>query len=183
MPNNLIRRDSQIQTFRDVNRLLTSALDRNGYVEKSYYAVPLGFALVTRLEQIDLDGRSKVPPARWSAGPQTPTNFSLSAYVRALLTANPGYYRLIVLIVTRVPFTQSEREITQSEAALWLRAGLNILPESIGARLYEPDVMCTALIYEFEGKGSAAPRILLPSRLDAHTHLANSGLWGTLGGN
>ena len=184
VPRNLLT-GSRVKILKDVDELLTSALNINGYVEKSYYAVPQGFAIVTRIEQIELDGRSKTRPARWSTDPSPLTEFSISAYIRALFTANPGYYRIIVFVVTNVPFTQSDRQLSRSEGIAWLRAGLNILPESIGAEGYTPDVICTALIYEFEqrgGQGSVSTRILLPSRLDAQTHLNKSGLLRSLGG-
>ena len=43
-------------TLGQVDAELRAALNDAGYVDKSYFAVPDGFALVTRLEQIDDDG-------------------------------------------------------------------------------------------------------------------------------
>ena len=186
LPRRLLGRDLPLLTFKDVDGLLTSALAANGYVEKSYYAVPLGFALVTRIEQIEIDGRPKTPPARWSANALPLSVFSLAGYLRALFTAEPGYYRLIVLVVTSSPFAQSGERVTRAATLEWLRGGLNTLPEPIGAQPYSPEVACTALVYEFErraGQDPDAPRVLLPSRLDAHTHLVNSGLWRMLAGS
>jgi hypothetical protein len=178
LPRNLLRG----AYLADIDRFLSKALYKSGYAETSYYAVPSGFALVTRLEQIELDGRSKVPPDRWSAGaPAQMTHFSVGAYVNALFTADPGHYRVVVFVVTNVPFRQSDKQISRAEALGWLRDGLNVLPPIIGEQRYTADVNCTALIYEFERKGDTT-RILLPSGLDAHTHLIKSGLWSAVEG-
>jgi hypothetical protein len=165
--------------FADVDRLLSAALEENGYVERSYYAVPRGFALVTRIEQIELDGRSKRLPDRWSAAAPRLTSFSISEYVRALFTAAPGHYRIIVFILTEAPFSQSQMEVSKPEAMDWLRGGLNVLPPEVSARPLAANVNCTALVYEFEQLGSSA-HVLLPSEIDARTHLVKAGLWGAL---
>lgn len=94
----------------DVEARLASALRANGYVERSYYAVPDGFALVTRLEQIGSDGTSKPPPGRWSLSSRSASDFTLSDYVRALFTADPGYYRVIVFRFHRHPGKQLLRK-------------------------------------------------------------------------
>jgi hypothetical protein len=174
----LFSRDSQNSSFADIDDRLTSALDAKGYFEKSYYQVPGGFAVVTRLEQIEADGRSKTVPERWSVDPPRLTNFSLDGY-SALFSASSGYYRIIVFIVTNVPFAQSDKRFSQQEASAWLHSGLNELPESIGLLHYPPDIACTVQIYEFmsTGKKDSAPAFTLqPGRLDAHTHLLQSGL-------
>jgi hypothetical protein len=154
----------------------------NGYGERSYYAVPHGFALVTRLEQIEASGKSKLAPERWNAGRPTATeSFSLISYLLALFRAKPGYYRLIVFIVTDNPFAQSDKAITSSKAVEWLHSGLNILPPFVREIPYSPNFVCTAMIYEFKSEGDESiPQILLPSHLDAATHLSQSGIWAAL---
>ena len=154
----------------------------SGYFEKSYYVVPDGFALATRLEQISQDGVSKAPPARWSAGVPGVEHFSISDYLRALLTANPGYYRVVVFVVTDVPFTESGPPANMGDAQKWLTGGANVLPVSIASTPFGPNTVCTALIYEFTRSAGKDPALLLPSPLDAHTHLVKSGLWNALGG-
>jgi hypothetical protein len=167
-----------------VDAVLSAALGRTGYSEKSYWAVPHGFALATRLEQIDVNGRPKPPPARWSAEmPRLAGGFSLSAYLRALFTADPGYYRIVVFIVTDTLFSESDRSVTSEEARSWLTQGLNALPETIASQPYAPSVVCTAMIYEFERKAGSEAEPLLPSPVDAHAHLVESGLWSALGGH
>jgi hypothetical protein len=168
--------------FLDIDTVLHLALESNGYFESSYYAVPDGFALVTRLEQIELDGSSKPDPPRWSVDPFATKGdgFSVLAYVRALFTAAPGYYRVIVFVVTPVPFGQSARTVTRSEALGWLRDGVRWLPERIAEQPYTRETRCSALIYEFECRTNASARLLLPSRLSSRAHLVKSGIWRRL---
>ncbi len=183
VPARLLASSVRLERLGGVDTVLTAALEINGYNERSYFAVPQGFAMVTRLEQIAADGSPRPPPGRWSANPpRLADGFSLRSYLRSLFTADPGYYRVIAFIVTDVPFTQSEKSITTIEAEEWLRSGLNFLPEWIGTQIYTPQVVCTALIYEFERQPNRDPNVLLPSRLDARTHLVRSGLWNAIGG-
>ena len=121
----------ELLRLRDVKRALQAALESCGYFEKSYYSVPSGFAMVTRLEQINHDGTSKKPPDRWAVEVQRLRKFSLKAYLKALFSANPGYYRIIVFAVT-TPFYQTEEIVSRKEAMEWLWSGLNELPDSIG---------------------------------------------------
>jgi hypothetical protein len=162
--------------------VLTAALAQNGYAEKSYFGVPGGFALATQLERIQASGVSMSVPARWAvAATGLGTRFSLGDYLRALFTADPGYYRVIVFVVTPVPFAQSEKTVTAGEAEQWLRSGLNMLPQSIAQQPYASGVATTALIYEFERTASDS-NVLLPSPVAAQGHLVQSGLWKALGG-
>jgi len=181
LPADLLGRGRRLARLADVDTVLRAALEANGYAEKKYYAVPAGFALVTRLEQIESNGKSVIGPARWSSeGALLAGSFSIRDYMRALFTANEGHYRLIVFIVTNVPFAQSLQSITSDEAQVWLRTGLNVLPPQIGQNPYTAAVVCTALIYEFEKKAANDVTVVLPSTLDSRTHLTQSGLWKLL---
>lgn len=183
LPSALLRANHSLETLGDVDAVLSAALGQHGYVEKSYFAVPEGFALATRLERIQANGRSMTVPARWAVGSSgIGANFSLGAYLRALFTADPGYYRVIVFIVTAGPFSQSENSVTAADAEQWLRSGLNVLPEPIAGGPYRSEVVATALIYEFRRDNSGSSDVLLPSPLTARAHLVESGLWTALGG-
>ena len=166
--------------MKDVDALLGSALEKNRYFEKSYYPVPGGFAIVTRIEQIEPDGTSKKGTARWSTDYIQPDEFSLGAYLRALFTANPGYYRMILFVVTAVPFTQSGTKLSEDESNNRLKRGYNRLPEEIGKQPFSDAIVCTALIYEFERQQDKTAELRSPSRLDARTHLEKSGIWTAL---
>ena len=62
VPDNFLRETETKQILHDIDRRLALALDKAGYFEKSYFSVPDGFALVTRLEQINADGTPKPEP-------------------------------------------------------------------------------------------------------------------------
>lgn len=182
LPRAMFEQRAPLSTLGNLNDILVSALQTTGYFEKSYYAVPRGFALATRLEQISDDGSSKTPPDRWSAGPPHLEHFSIAEYVHALFTENPGHYRVVVFVVTDMPFAETGTPVSLSEAQKWLTGGANKLPASIASSALGQNTVCTALIYEFERSAGSAPVLLEPSRLDAHTHLVKSGLWSALGG-
>jgi hypothetical protein len=170
-------------TLRDVDRVLSAALDATGYGERSYLWVPDGFALVTRLEQIYPDGRSKKPPARFSTKPLPLSSFSLGDYFRALFTADPGYYRVIVFVVTPQAFSQTNVPPSEQEMGAFLAGGDNKLPPVIAEKPRPANLMCTALIYEFENAKTSDSSPITPSvrnNIDGKQHLRNSGLWGAL---
>jgi hypothetical protein len=89
----------------DANVILQNALRRTGYDTVSYLAVPHGFALVTRIEQIDNTGEPKPGASRWSleVQPLGFRKFSLSAYLHAQFYADPGRYRVLAFVVTDSP--------------------------------------------------------------------------------
>jgi hypothetical protein len=179
IPRRLLEAGRGPTRLRDVDGRITDALEQNGYYESSYYAVPAGFALVTKMEQINSDGTPKQGLQRWIIAPPTLVKFSLTAYLAALFRATPGYYRVIVFIVTPYAFAQSIVEVTPEEANEWLSGGLNRLPASIGSLDFlREDYACTALIYEFERASEAEePRIRRPGLIPGHTHLVKAGIW------
>ena len=183
-----------ILRLRDAEEALQAALESCGYFEMSNFSVPDGFAMVTRLEQINSNGTSKEPPDRWAveaqplrwAPPrsflsQPRSKFSLTKYLKALFNANPGSYRIIVFIVTRTPFNQTGKIVSRKDAMDWLWIGLNELPDSIGKLKYSKKYKCTALIYEFEQPNPGEPAELkIPSHLQGRTHLVKAKLWQAL---
>lgn len=160
------------------NALLQSALHNTGQYETGYYEVPDGFALVSRLEQIEKDGTPKPSPERYSTEVRHMESFSFSAYIRALFVAPPGLYRLIVFVVTPHPFAQSQQRMSKDRAEQLLRQGNNVLPMELDLQPYTDRHVCTALIYEFEkfDTQDQAPIVRLPGRLSAETHLEKSGV-------
>lgn len=165
------------------DQLLTEALRSNGYNERSYYAVPGGFALVTRLEQIDRDGRWKPLPDRWLQREVPLRVFSPRAYLTRLLTANEGYFRVIVFAVTDQPFSQQVESADPDDVNAWLRSGLNVLPPTVGTKMCGTGTKATALIYEFATKSKSPAHSVIPGYLDAQTHLTKSGILSALAAN
>jgi hypothetical protein len=167
--------------LRDVDRRLSAALRQAGYEERSYHAVPDGFSLTVRLEQINSDGTPKRGIDRWAVDPGPLHEFSLSSYLSALLRSGPGLFRVIVFVVTPHPFSQSGASVSREDAMAWLRDGFNRLPEPVGQLVYTEQYHCTALVYEFEKKaGQANASMVSPGRLVARTHLERAAIMSSL---
>jgi hypothetical protein len=176
----LIGQSSKEISFADLNEKLQKALSTAGYVEKSYYQIPEGFALVTRLEKINEDGSPKPEEMRWVRGEEKQQIFSISDYLKQLFTANPGYYRIIVFIVTSKPFSQDGKQtVSREEAMNWLNDGNNELSEEIAAKKFTSKHKCTALVYQFERPNSAKQETVLvtPSPVPALYQLKRSGFF------
>jgi hypothetical protein len=165
----------------DVEQTLVTALGSCGYDRRQYYPVPGGFAMVTRLEQINSDGTSKPPPERWACEAQPLRRFSLVEYLKALFTAPVGRYRLIVFMVTCEEIAQRDVSLSEDEAMAWLGGGTSSLPTEVGKMVYTDQHRCAALIYEFEqANPDELTELKWPGYFEASEHLAKTGLWGKL---
>ena len=164
----------------DMDRRILSALDAMGYVQRAHYWVPDGYALVTRVEQIERNGRPRPMPYRFSA--QLPPPDSLKDYFAGLFTSPPGYFRIIVFVVTDIEFNDTAAPLGEPEATGLLERGPAVLPPAIADRPLPLKTKCTALIYEYQKSsvdtGSAA--VPIQSTVDAVTHLRQAGLWQLL---
>ncbi len=182
IPSEFLRKPGQLVLhLGDVDHILVSGLDANGYYDRSYYAVPDGFALVTRLEQINPDGTPKTLPSRWNLEVEPLRRFSLSKYFQALFTASPGDYRIIVFIITSHPFAQTDAKVSEKQALNWLEAGFERLPPEVEEVEYTREYGCTALVYEFRlASRDVPPTLELPSRLPGRTHLERANIWSAL---
>ena len=164
-------------TLADVAAALERALGAARFPKWSYSSVPDGFALVSRIEQIRADGTPSPEPARWSADMPSVASMTLLEFIRALVNAQPGYYRVIVFIVTSRPWPRTGATPTGAEADQWLARGFNRLPESVGLLPYGPAYRTTALVYEFRKVSNGAVATLLePSPTSAHEHMAKAGI-------
>ena len=177
LPRKLLVGEKETVRLKDVNTTLNSAFEHCGYSDRSYYTVPDGFAIASRIEQINEDGTPS--SNRWSLDVPSMEEVSIKAYLRALFKAPRGHYRVIVFIVTPHPFSQGDTELSASGAAELVSKGANTLPEAIGNREYSSNYECTALIYEFEGTGQTA-KFVRPSEITSQMHLQNAGLLAAL---
>jgi hypothetical protein len=156
----------------DVDSVLRRSLEHGGYYQMAYYAVPHGFAVVARLERINADGSPISGAARFNMSFDPLEHFSAGGYLRALFFAPPGYYRVIVFVVSTLQFTASGTPVSSTEANQWLERGANFLPPAIKHKPYSEDYICTALIYEFEKRDAGSnPIERHPGRLSADAHL------------
>ena len=168
-------------TLAHIDTRLCSALQAVGYHDKTYYSVPDGFALVTRLEQISADGTPLDASVRWAIEIPPLKGFSLRDYIKALFGARVGYYRLLVFIVTPHPFVQIDKEIRLHTAIDWLHRGTNIIPESMAIKPYTQRHQTTALVYEFKKiRASSITDVIVPGLLDGENHLRRSGILSEL---
>jgi hypothetical protein len=180
LPQELIEDGHRFQTLADANSALMTSLRETGYVESGYYAIPGGFALVTKIERIERDGTPRVRDRfSFSFTPASSGPVSFRDYLRALFTANPGRYRILVFAVTDIPFAEGSRSVTPEEAEQWIPHGTQAIPQEIGQRAWTAQFSCTALIYEFIHEQQQAPRIVLPGHgaLSALAHLQGAQLW------
>jgi len=176
-----LRAHRQLHTLADVAKTLEEAMDSCGYAERSYYRVPRGFALVSRIEQIKTDGTPKEGADRWSLKVTPSKVFDLASLFRAIFTANAGHYRIVVFVVTSKSFSESESTVEREDAVRWLHHGMQSLPLSIGNLPFTSRHTCTALIYEFEqATPNHTPEFMDPSNITGRMHLEKSGLWKEL---
>lgn len=160
----------------DVDQILSEAIGFCGYNEKSYYYVPDGFALVTKLEQINVDATPKLPPDRWSPNLLPLQRFSLGDYLRALFMGKKGHFRVFVFIVTPYPFSQRPDAPTKAIAQNWLVSGFNILPKPLAELPFNSDYSVTTLIYQFELVENGESRFVEQSWHSCQTHLERSNI-------
>jgi hypothetical protein len=161
--------------LREIDGIISGALSANGYTEKSYFAVPNGFALVTRIEKMNEDGTSVEPPDRWNID-KLNLKFSIRNYLKALFFGTTGYYRVIVFVVTDKSFNTSKKKISRREAYAWLNEGNLTLPDYIGNMNFSNKHQIVSLVYEFSKKESAEPVFSDPSKLTGSIHLTQSNI-------
>ena len=138
----------------DLQMQIISALRSAGYLENTFYYVPYGFALVTRLEQIDEQRAPLDSPNRWNVGIITGmTEWSLSEYSKVLFLAPKGRYRTIVFLVSPQSFAPTTILISRDEAMRWFAAGAPSLPKLYNAVPLSDDYTVVAYIYEFYSEG------------------------------
>lgn len=175
---------SNCKTLDDVDKILTRALSNQGYDDKNYFLVPSsgtrGFAIATPLEQINKNATSKKSPNRWNEG-VVANYFSFSEIISSIFDAQPGYFRVIVFIVTDVGYSQSNKELDWSTLKELITISHNILPNSMAKLSFTTDYNVTALIYEYKlPENSQVAKLEKPSVHNAKTHLVKSKLWGEL---
>lgn len=178
-----LRARIQQLTLGDVDEWLRSALTSAGYSEVTYYRVPSGFALVTRLERYGDDGTLLSSPDRWSLSVHPLENrsrFDVGAILRSLLRAPVGHFRSLVFIVSSESF-YTKASVTFDEVVQWQSDGANRLPRAIAESPYNQNHRITSLVYEFTRTDVAVdPAVRVPGTLPAMTHLQSSGILNAL---
>jgi len=178
IPRNMLVKPGESKTLKQVTDALEQALSQAGYSEVSYYWVPNGFAIVSRLEQINKDGSPCKGNKRWAVNYKNPEVFSLASYLKALFSAQPGYFRVISFILTSESFAQSQAEMSKGDATALVNNGDKNVQKQLGAFPFGENYYCTALIYEFEQK-TANSKVFFsdPSQVAGKDHLEKSKIW------
>lgn len=157
--------------------IIKKALEKAGYFGLTYYSVPNGFAMVTRMEKINEDGTSKKDPERWTLKKIPGFKIKIEDFFKILFFENKGYYRIIVFIITDKSFHTSDKSVSDKEAQAWLNSGNLTLPESIGEKKFNTRYQVNALIYEFIKTETSSETVLAdPSNLNAIEHLGKSNI-------
>jgi hypothetical protein len=129
------------------------------------------------MEQTAADGTPRPLPDRWSATLPGTGSLSLLAFIRALIRAPPGNYRVIVFIVTDTAFSRAGRAPTTAQAEHWVAMGLNRLPRTIGMLPYGRDHTSIALVYAFEKRRAGEEAIAVrTSAVSGDVHLNRAGI-------
>ncbi|MES2276661.1 MAG: hypothetical protein V4592_11615 [Bacteroidota bacterium] len=158
-------------TLKDVNRILLSAINKCGYDDHSYYAIPNGFALVTKIEEINSDGTSVAGDARFSL------NVHDKMSVFNFFVARKGYFRVFAFIVTNEAFKPTNDVVNQQMAEDWVESGSNMLPAQIGAKKFTEDYACSVIVYEFNAPDANKKlNLVIPAKLSAKVHLVKSNI-------
>ncbi len=141
--------------------------------------MPGGFALATRLERIELDGTSASDYERWPTAELEET-FSLGRYLKSLFYTEPGYFRVIVFVLSDRLEQTSDIRPSSDEAMDWTRSGMIVLPHDMGIRELLPTHRLNALIYEFKREPNSNAMVLSPGRLTGRKHIEKAQLASTL---
>jgi hypothetical protein len=182
LPLHAIRDAQSGDAIGDVMTVVEGALNAQGYHDRSYWSVPGGAALATRLERINKHGEALEVPTRWPTS-KLEADFSLATYLKSLFYTEPGLFRVIVFVLSTEPIIPSERTTTSDEALDWLRRGMVTLPREIATQSVDPAHRLTALIYEFEKVEGAEAIVLAPGRITGRAHLRSAGLLSALAPN
>jgi len=173
---------SKCKNYFDVDEVIDIALTNNGYYDKSYYALKpidsiIGYAIATRLEQINKDASSKKVPNRWKTKVEM-NDFEFSEYLSSIFFTQTGYFRVIVFIITDKPIKQTKKTVKREIALSWVSDGVHLLPSSIRNRPFTEKHSVTALIYEYElTENSNKATLHRPSEHTGREHLIKSNLW------
>ena len=172
LPRNLLQGRATVGQVADT---IVAALERTGYVERSFFRTQAdGVALVTRLESINDDGTALAEGKRW---PTLQDSKDLMSAVKGLFYVDRGLYRVIVFVLQDRPFVQSPSSVSGQQALSWLRTGANMLPREVADRPFDKGE-CSVLIYEFASDGTAVRRI--DSSLTGKQHLEKAGVMSFL---
>lgn len=131
--------------------------------------------MVTRIEQVDRSGRPLAGNARWATQIVVVKSFSISAVIRALMTAEPGFFRVVVLVVTDKPFDDNGARARLETLEIWSRKGVDALVPAVRDMPFGENHKISALVYEFEKDSeNEDPLVRIPGNNEVPSHLTHT---------
>ncbi len=167
-------------TLGDVAGQVQAAMTAAGYLERSYFPVPEGFALVTRVEQIEADGAPKAASVRWNVESPGAGDSFFTKVLKGMTGAPSGLYRMFIFVVTTDEHSPTGNEPSYGDAKGWFVRGAAGLTDAQAVRRVTARHRMSVLVYEFKTYGSRNVKALLPGKLACETHLEKAGLWSGL---
>ncbi|MGK0379027.1 MAG: hypothetical protein ACJA1Z_002850 [Patiriisocius sp.] len=169
-----------MSTIGGISSDLEAILVSNGYERFSYYHVPLGVAMVTQLERIEIDGTPFPDPNRWKYGDLSLSqdDFSFSSFLKRLLGIDEGNYRVLVFVVSheslniKFPTSKASTQFVKTVA----KEGALSLPNKIAAVSFDDDIRLSLMIYELKLKQTDKEAVFFKSGLQVREHLYNTGI-------
>jgi hypothetical protein len=184
MDRSQILPDGTVPTLGAVERRLQAAVVKAGFRQPRVYQTCGGFVLITSIERARADGRPFAEPGRFvalDASMSAVEEFSLAGVLRALLTVQPGRFRLIAFVVSDNDLTPTSETMSSAAATAFATGGAARLPAALATRPFTPQHVVTALVYEFEkAPGDAGARLAVPPRFSADQHLRLAGIFDAL---
>ena len=185
------------RTLGDIARKLGDSLSQAEYDDQGWFLVSsetpgprpsqpnvIGFAVVTKLEQINDDGTPK-PGNRWVLDMSPPDVGSFMDAIKLLLKGAPnGRYRVFMIWVSNDPVSQMPSDVPLENWQKFVREGtkapfLSVLDNirvNYGAR-----GGATAFVYEYVRSAISGETQFVPSSaLTVPDHLKKSGIWSAL---
>lgn len=169
---------SRFATLSAVDQWICSALDNQGYGSRSYYSLPNGFALVTRMEQFNKEnGQCLSEAKRWVDYPLDDKDGGIIDYLSSIILPRKGFFRVFVFAVTDQPTGFSDKQVDRAEVQEWLEKGVSILPDKEKNTAVTNQHFVDVLVYEFETQDSnRKSKRRCPCGMLCTAHLERSGL-------
>lgn len=163
------------KTVGEVARRLERILREARFDSFGYYRVPGGFALVTRIENIDgATGEPLAGAARW-ATQKVYAGLSLASIFAITRTA--GYYRVFAFLLTDDPKEPQpiDPEKTFEIARTWANEGSPSLPAEVKVLPVGSNHILVVMVYEFEKFEGGETNHFQPNRWPLDQHLSSLG--------
>lgn len=183
-PNAYVRFNSsettllQQSTFGEAVYSLESILKAAEYSEFSYYKVPTGIAMATQLERIHTDGSPYAVPERWNVSDLSLDleHWSILNYLKTLVRANPGHYRVMVFLLTHENLTITFSKKPESEAAIrsFVENGAVHLPPVLRDKEITNEYGLTILVYEMKRPAQGEDAVMFDLGVSVKDHMSKT---------